>query len=200
MARWWPGAPPTGAVHPGKRLDLVEAEQGGVLDELPEVAVHPSCGRLAKRPTGLAGQTAPQRDLHLLGWIAARLAPVLRHPGAPGKAAERAVDRRRRDALVLDAHSAPDDLATLGEVVVPEQVRQPLLDAGRSSQAAFSRRDEVVDDARLAGAACELDQLARNHTVLGIFGVRVEPRRDAVGEQIGGKQPRVAATGSPQRI
>jgi hypothetical protein len=90
-----------------------------------------------------------------------------------------------------------DELATVGEVVVPEQIRQPLLNAGGSPCAAVSRRDQVVDDVRPAGTACELDQPARDHTFLGVLRVRIEVRRDAAGEQIGGRQPRVAATGEP---
>jgi len=149
--------------------------------------------RLAERTTGLPDKAAAQRVVHFLGRVAARLAPVLRHPGAPGNAADPAVDCRRGVTLLLDGAAAQHELATVGEVVVPEQICQPLLDAGCSLRAAVSRRDEGVDDARPAGIACELDQPARNDTFLGVFRVRVELRRDAVGEQICREQPRVAA-------
>jgi hypothetical protein len=118
----WPRAPSTRAVHPGKRLDLVEAKQGGVLDELAEVRVYPARGGLAERPTGLVGEASPQRYVHLLGRVAARLAPDVRNP--------RAVDRCRGYALLLDVSATQEKLATVGEVVVPEPVRQPLLNAG----------------------------------------------------------------------
>jgi hypothetical protein len=139
-----------------------------VIDELAEVRVYPARGRLAERTTCLADEAAPQRNVHFLGWVAARLAPVHRHPGAPGNAADPAVDCRPGDALVLDAPAAQDELATVGEVVVPEQVRQPLLNAGSSPRIAVTRRDEVVDDARPPGTACELDQPARDYAFLGV--------------------------------
>ena len=110
-----------------------------MIDELAEVRVYPARGRLAERTTGLVDEAAPQRDVHFLGWVAARLAPVHRHPGAPGNAADPAVDCRRGDALVLDAPAAQDELATVGEVVVPEQIRQPLLNGGSSPRIAVSR-------------------------------------------------------------
>jgi hypothetical protein len=78
---------------------------------------------------------------------------------------------------------------------VLEQAGQPLLNAGGYFRVAVSRRDEVVDNARPAGTTCQLDQPARDDTLLGVLSVGEERRQDAVGEQIGGKQSRVSATG-----
>ena len=61
----------------------------------------------------------------------------------------------------------------------------------------LARGDEVVDDVGAAGTAGELDQPARDYTFLGVFCVRIRLRQDALGQQIGGKQPRDAATGEP---
>ena len=71
VPRCRPGAAPTRAVHPGKRLHLVKAEEGGVLDELAEIGVYPARGRFAEWPTGLADEAAAQREVHLVGRVAA---------------------------------------------------------------------------------------------------------------------------------